>query len=237
MINEAIILAGGLGTRLREHVPDVPKCMAPVAGKPFLSYVIDYFAAQGINSFIFALGYKSEMITDYLDQQYPGLEKKYSIETELLGTGGAIKLACDKAVTDNLLVLNGDTIFKIDVQQFASFHTATKADCSLTLKPMKNFDRYGAVVVNNENRVTNFSEKQFYPSGLINGGVYALNRSAFLKEQLPKKFSFEKDYLEALVADRNMFGQVQNEYFIDIGIPADYDQAQTDFASSGTTGL
>lgn len=232
MINEAIILAGGLGTRLRSHVPDVPKCMAPVAGKPFLSYVIDYYAGQGIASFVFALGYKSEMIIDYLAQEYPTLEKKYSIETELLGTGGAIKLACGQSTADNLLVLNGDTIFRVDVNRLAAFHLAKNADCTLSLKPMHNFDRYGVVVVDDAQRITRFNEKKFYASGLINGGVYALNRQRFLKEDLPQKFSFEKDYMEALFTSHEMYGQVQDEYFIDIGIPADYDQAQIDFRAT-----
>jgi D-glycero-alpha-D-manno-heptose 1-phosphate guanylyltransferase len=232
MINEAIILAGGLGTRLRSHVPDVPKCMAPVAGKPFLSHVLDYYVQQGIESFVFALGYKSEMIIGYLASEYPALNSKYSIETELLGTGGAIKLACEQATTDNLLVLNGDTIFRVDMKQLSSFHFEKEADCTLSLKPMENFDRYGVVVVDDELRITQFSEKKFYSSGLINGGVYALNSQHFLKENLPRKFSFEKEYLEAFFTSRNMFGQVQDKYFIDIGIPADYDQAQSDFLAA-----
>ncbi len=230
MFTEAIILAGGLGTRLRSHVPDVPKCMAPVAGKPFLAHVINYFSSQGISRFIFALGYKSEAIIDYLDATYPTLDRAYSLEKELLGTGGAIKLACNLAKTDNLLVLNGDTIFRIDAALLADFHATRNADCTLSLKPMKNFDRYGVVETGNNNEVTRFSEKKQYATGNINGGVYALNTPSFLTETFPEKFSFEKDYLEALYTARKMYGLVQDEYFIDIGIPTDYDQAQIDFA-------
>ena len=234
MITQAIILAGGLGTRLRSAVPDLPKCMAPVAGKPFVTYVIDYFQLQGINEFIFALGYKSEIIIDYINQQYPNLKTAFSIEQELLGTGGAIRLACRQATHENILVLNGDTIFKIDLKKLCDFHLSSSADCTLSLKPMKDFDRYGVVELDGKNRISNFKEKQHYNSGLINGGVYALNVNAILNEALPDKFSFEKEYLESLYTSRKIFGQIQDGYFIDIGVPSDYDQAQKDFQTAIT---
>ena len=229
MINQAIILAGGLGTRLRSAVPDLPKCMAPVAGKPFLEHVIDYFQQQGISEFIFAVGYKSEVIIDFVKSRYPGLVVDFSIEKELLGTGGAIRLAAGKARYNDVLVSNGDTIFKIDVKQLSDFHESALADCTIVLKPMTNFERYGVVEISTGNKINSFKEKQFYETGLISGGIYALNVDSFLKEELPEKFSFENDYLEALYIQRNMFGIVQDRYFIDIGIPADYEQAQTDF--------
>ncbi|MBC7827014.1 MAG: nucleotidyltransferase family protein [Chitinophagaceae bacterium] len=229
MINQAIILAGGLGTRLRSAVPDLPKCMAPVAGKPFLEHVIDYFQLQGINEFIFAVGYKSEIIIDFVKVNYPDLVVDFSIEKELLGTGGAIRQAAGMARHKDVLVLNGDTIFKIDVSQLSDFHETASADCSIVLKPMTNFERYGVVEISTGNKINSFKEKQFYESGLISGGIYALNIDSFLSEEFPEKFSFEKEYLEALYTQRNMFGIVQDRYFIDIGIPADYDQAQIDF--------
>ncbi|MBC7827011.1 MAG: nucleotidyltransferase family protein [Chitinophagaceae bacterium] len=229
MINQAIILAGGLGTRLRSAVPDLPKCMAPVAGKPFLEHVIDYFQLQGINEFIFAVGYKSETIIDFVEANYPDLVVDFSIEKELLGTGGAIRQAGAMARHKDVLVLNGDTIFKIDVSQLSDFHETASADCSIGLKPMTNFERYGVVEISTGNKINSFKEKQFYESGLISGGIYALNIDSFLGEDLPEKFSFEKDYLEALYTQRNMYGIVQDRYFIDIGIPTDYDQAQIDF--------
>ena len=229
MINQAIILAGGLGTRLRSAVPDLPKCMAPVAGKPFLEHVIDYFHQQGIHEFIFAVGYKSEIIIDFVKSRYPQLIADFSIEKELLGTGGAIRLAAGMARYKNVLVSNGDTIFKIDVKQLSDFHQTALADCTIVLKPMTNFERYGVVEISTGNKINSFKEKQFYETGLISGGIYALNVESFLKEELPQKFSFENDYLEALYKQRNMFGIVQDRYFIDIGIPSDYEQAQTDF--------
>jgi D-glycero-alpha-D-manno-heptose 1-phosphate guanylyltransferase len=228
-IKEAIILAGGLGTRLRSAVPDLPKCMAPVAGRPFISYVIGYFREQGISKFIFSLGYKSEIILDYLRQEHEDLNFDAVVEEEPLGTGGAIRLACTKASDQHILVLNGDTIFRIDPSKLAKLHESAKADCTLSLKPMQDFDRYGLVEINADHSIKEFREKQYYTHGLINGGVYALNAEAFLRERLPEKFSFEKDYLEKLFRERPMYALVQDEYFIDIGIPQDYEKAQEDF--------
>jgi D-glycero-alpha-D-manno-heptose 1-phosphate guanylyltransferase len=225
---EVIILAGGLGTRLRSVVSDVPKCMAPVAGKPFLHFVIEHLLSLGVDKFIFAVAYKSEIIIDYVNEQYPDLNKQFSIEAEPLGTGGAVKLACGLATEKNVLVLNGDTLFKIDVEWISGFHVSCDADCTLSLKSMDDFDRYGVVDLNEDASIAGFQEKQQYESGLINGGVYVLNVERFMKENLPQKFSFEKDYLEAYFDKRKMFGIIQDEYFIDIGIPEDFERAQVE---------
>jgi len=236
-ITEAIILAGRLGTRLRDAVPDLPKCMAPVDGKPFLSYVIDYFHQQGIRKFIFALGYRHSIITDYLDTAYASLQRQYSIEQGSLGTGGAIKLSCSIATEKTVLILNGDTLFKILLDNFASFHYSHDAYCTLSLKPMTNIDRYGTVELNADSTIKQFTEKQFYTQGLINGGIYALQTEKFLKEDLPGQFSFEKDFLEAAFikpggASGGMYGVVQDRYFVDIGTPADYERAQHELTTA-----
>jgi len=223
---EAIILAGGLGTRLRSVVADLPKCMATVAGKPFLFYVIEHLLRQGVNKFIFSLGYKSNMIIDYVNEQYPMLSKQYSIEEEPLGTGGAIRLACNLTTEKNVLIVNGDTLFNIDVEKLMATHQHANADCTLALKPMKDFDRYGVVELNKDLCIVSFKEKQHYESGLINGGIYVLHVNAFIQEALPQKFSFEKEYLEAYFDKRKMCGDIQEVYFIDIGIPEDFEKAQ-----------
>lgn len=227
-IKEAIILAGGLGTRLRSAVPDLPKCMAPVNGKPFIAYVINHFQQQGIEKFIFSLGYKHELVVDYLNAAYPMLAMQYAIEQEPLGTGGAIQLACKKATEKTVLVLNGDTLFNIQLQKLVAFHHMCGAHCTLSLKPMKNFERYGVVELNKDYSIKSFKEKQFYKEGLINGGVYALHAEKFLDEKLPAVFSFEKDYLEKKFTERRMYGVVQDEYFIDIGIPEDFERANAE---------
>jgi D-glycero-alpha-D-manno-heptose 1-phosphate guanylyltransferase len=231
MIKECIILAGGLGTRLRSAVPDLPKCMAPVAGKPFMAHVIDYFRNQGIEKFIFSLGYKHEVIEAYLNTNYASYNKQYVIEQEPLGTGGAIQLACRQATGKDVLVLNGDTLFSIQLAKQTAFHQQHQAHCTLALKPMQHFDRYGVVELEENGAIKKFKEKQYYENGLINGGIYALQVAAFLNEGLPAKFSFEKDYLEKLYTTRPMYGVVQDEYFIDIGIPEDFEKANRELAN------
>jgi D-glycero-alpha-D-manno-heptose 1-phosphate guanylyltransferase len=231
MIKEAIVLAGGLGTRLREAVPDLPKCMAPVAGRPFLFYVINYLRSQGVNKFIFSLGYKHEVIEEYLQTQFSTLAYQCVIEEEPLGTGGAIQLAIKKATEENVVVVNGDTLYKGHLKEAADFHFDSKAACTLLLQPMVNFDRYGVVTTNEKGQITSFKEKQFYPSGNINAGVYLLNKAALLSKQLPIKFSFEKDYLEKYYPAGEIVGVVQDTYFIDIGIPEDFSRAQQELAA------
>jgi D-glycero-alpha-D-manno-heptose 1-phosphate guanylyltransferase len=231
MIKECIILAGGLGTRLRDAVPDLPKCMAPVAGRPFLFYVINYLRSQGIEKFIFSLGYKHEVIEEYLHSQFTTLTYQSVIEEEPLGTGGAIQLALSKATEKNVAIANGDTLFKVNLHEAGLFHNHNNAECTLLLKPMQNFDRYGVVELKEDQLVKSFNEKQFYTAGTINGGLYILNVSKFLDEEFPAKFSFEKNYLENLYKERRIYGLVQDEYFIDIGIPEDYNRVQKELSS------
>lgn len=222
---ECIILAGGLGTRLRSAVPDMPKCMAPVAGHPFLKYVIDYLLSEGVTKFIFSLGYMHEKIESFVETSYPHLQYQISLESEPLGTGGAIQLACKIASEKNVIILNGDTMFKANLTSMMNFQLQHEAACTLALKPMHNFERYGVVEINQENYITSFKEKQHYEHGLINGGIYALHIDTFLSLPLPEKFSFEKDYLEKYFNSQKIMGIVQDSYFIDIGIPEDFERA------------
>ncbi len=228
----AIILAGGLGTRLQSVVPDLPKCMATVAGKPFISFVIQYLRMQGIQKFIFSLGYRHEVIQNYLEKEYPTLQYEVVIEKEPLGTGGAIKAALEKATSNEVLIANGDTLFKINAAQLSATHLEKGAACTVALKPMQDFDRYGVVAINERNQISSFKEKQPYTKGLINGGIYLVNKAAFLNRDLPQIFSFEKDYLEKFVSEGFFYGSVQDGYFIDIGIPQDYQKAQSDLEAS-----
>ena len=231
-ITEAIILAGGLGTRLRNEVPDLPKCMADVGGKPFISYVVEHCISQGIQRFVFALGYKSEQFESFLSRTLPAHSYTLSIEDEPLGTGGAVKLACGRLRSPSALVLNGDTLFRIELEMLSTFHRLNEAECTLALKPMKDFDRYGVVELGPDNRIIHFHEKMHYSSGLINGGVYCLEVARFLGLSLADKFSFEKDYLEKYFTSCPMYGLVQDQYFIDIGIPEDYKRANTELITS-----
>ena len=162
VVVEAIILAGGLGTRLREAVPDLPKAMAPVAGKPFISYVIDHLRMQGIERFIFSLGYKHDAVESYLQEQYPTLDYVTVVEKEPLGTGGAILFALEQIQTNNILIANGDTLFNIKLEEVSFIHQSRNASCTLSLKPMSDFERYGVVETDTDDRIVSFKEKQFY---------------------------------------------------------------------------
>jgi D-glycero-alpha-D-manno-heptose 1-phosphate guanylyltransferase len=229
MITEAIILAGGLGTRLQSAVPQLPKCMAPVAGKPFIDYVISYLQGQGITHFILALGYRSEAIQQHFQQQFAHLDISISLEDEPLGTGGAIAKAAKLVRSKYVLATNGDTLYEVKIPTLPLLENGT-AECILFLKPMQNVDRYGKVEAGENGLILNFQEKQFFAEGQINGGLYALNVPAFLQQPFPTKFSFEKDYLEAGVERRKFYGVPSDAYFIDIGIPEDYERAGRELA-------
>ena len=224
-IKECIILAGGLGTRLRSEVADLPKCMAPVADKPFLHWVITYLISQKITSFVLSLGYMHETIEEYIQSKHPQLQVKLSVENEPLGTGGAIKLALNIGEEENVMIVNGDTLFETNTYALWEQHINNNSACTLALKPMQNFERYGAVTINDNNIITAFTEKKYMEKGLINGGVYLINRNSFNQLDLPQKFSFEKDFLEKYLHTLTMIGVQDNGYFIDIGIPEDFKKA------------
>lgn len=222
MIREAIVLAGGLGTRLRAELPDIPKCLAPVAERPFLFHVINYWRSQGVERFVFSLGYKHEQIQEYLAKYFPTLPREEVIEQEPLGTGGAIVKALQSCQQPHVLVLNGDTLFKGDLHAAARLHQEQSAACTLLLKSLENFDRYGVVNTDTKGQVLRFLEKQPTKAGKINAGVILVDRHKMLEEELPEKFSFEKDFLERMVGERRFMGLAQDVYFRDIGIPDDF---------------
>lgn len=229
---EVIILAGGLGTRLRSAIGnEIPKCMAPVAGKPFLWYLLKYLTRYDVSRVILSVGYLRHVIMDWIDHN--GKEFTfafdYAVEEVPLGTGGGIKLALSKCKTDNVVILNGDTFFDVDLNVFQHFHSQCPSAISLALKPMKNFDRYGRVLVNEATHQVNaFCEKQHCEEGKINGGVYIVNR---YKVNWPneEKFSFETAVLEPEAYRHNIYAFDFGGYFIDIGIPEDYEKANSDF--------
>lgn len=232
---EVIILAGGLGTRLRSEVKDVPKCMAPVAGKPFLWYLLkDLSKYKEVTRVILAVGYLREVIFEWIHQvkdDFP-FEFDYAIEEQPLGTGGGIKLALNKANTNDVVVLNGDTYFNVDLNEFYEAHRLYPSSVTLLLKPMHDFDRYGSVIIDDvDKRIIEFKEKEYCKEGLINGGFYIINRLEPIFEGLPEKFSFETSVFEPQCKIGKLFGVVQNGYFIDIGIPEDYHKANNEFPS------
>ena len=216
---EAVVLAGGLGTRLRSVVKDIPKCMAPIAGEPSLSYVLEWLGRYDISRVILSVGYLKDDVISWVSSRSFPFEVDYAVEEEPLGTGGAIKYALSKCRERKVVVVNGDTFFPVDLD-------AMPFDAPLTvaLKPMKDFDRYGAVEVSQDGSITAFREKAPVSKGLINGGVYALNGLDL--SPFPDKFSFEKDVLEPFSAMGKVRGWITDRYFLDIGIPDDYALAQ-----------
>jgi len=229
MIDEAIILAGGLGTRLRSAVADLPKSMAPVAGDPFLVYTLDLLIAVGVKRVILAVGYRSEAIIDYFGDSYRSLSLVYAHEEEPLGTGGAIAQALTLAHSTDVWVLNGDTLFRADFQALYDHHQRTHAELTIALKPMHHTDRYGMVRTDEHHRITGFEEKQPRAYATINAGVYLLRRTAMQQRIQATRFSFEKDFMEAFAGELDAYGLLQDRYFLDIGIPADYEKAQHEF--------
>lgn len=225
---ECIILAGGFGTRLQSVVSDVPKCMAPINDQPFLYYLLEYLSTQGCEKLIFSLGYKSDVVLDWLNTNSP-LPFDYVIENEPLGTGGGIQLALSKTEQQHVIVVNGDTMFCVNLQELMGVHNSKNAEATIALKPLQDFDRYGTVDINSESTIDKFKEKNYCKEGLINGGVYCINRQKILERGLSENFSFETDYLSKYVDQKKFYGYVSDEYFIDIGIPEDYAQAQVDF--------
>ncbi|MCI5968554.1 nucleotidyltransferase family protein [Helicobacter sp.] len=213
---EAIVLCGGLGSRLRSVVSGIPKPMAQVNGKPFLEYVFEYLKLQGIKKVVLAVSYRSEVIQDYFGNCFLDIEVEYSFEKELLGTGGAIRQALGY-VAKNCFVLNGDTFFPIHFKKLK----LQESKICLALKKKYNFDRYGAVKIDQNGFVQSFNEKEFLKEGLINGGIYLVAKDIFEDFSLPDKFSFE-EFLQKHFRELFARAEIFDEYFIDIGIPEDY---------------
>ena len=222
---EAIVLAGGFGTRLQSVVSDVPKPMANVMHKPFLEYILYYLKENGITRVILSVGYKHNIIEDYFKNSFAGVEVDYVVEDEPLGTGGAILKALPIMKQNHIFIINGDTFFNVDMKKLLSNHHAYQSDLTLSLKPMISFNRYGSVEINQNFKVINFKEKEFVLKGNINGGIYVINKELFEAFNLPKKFSFE-EFMHKNINELNIYATIFNSYFIDIGIPEDYEKAQ-----------
>lgn len=230
-MSEAIILAGGLGTRLKSVLTDVPKPMAPINGKPFLFYLLNYLDNQNIGRVILSVGYKHESISAYFGARFKSMEIRYSIEDEPLGTGGAILLALNKSAEDQVFVLNGDTFFPVSLNRLMDTHLKVGAETTIALKKLDQADRFGTVSVGNDFFIRSFREKIESGESLINGGIYCLDRQKFLNHTFVGKFSFEKDYLEPEALQHRIAGVVFDDYFLDIGIPESLRKANEDFGS------
>jgi D-glycero-alpha-D-manno-heptose 1-phosphate guanylyltransferase len=224
-ISEAIILAGGKGTRLKAVVHQVPKPMAPIGNQPFLQFQLDYLIEQGVKKVVLAVGYKFEQIQAYFGANYRSLEIEYSIESTPLGTGGAIKLALEKIQGDCVYILNGDTYFPISLNLF---HCSDKT-CQIAAKKIPDASRYGTLTAEGS-LVRGFEEKGVSQTGIINGGIYVVQKS--IKHHIHDGVvSFENEILPKLCQTGKVYFREFTDYFIDIGIPEDYQKFREDMSA------
>lgn len=225
----AIILAGGLGTRLKEAVPDLPKPLAPVAGKPFLHWLLRALERQGIARAVLATGYRAGAIRDLLGERFGDIALSYSEEHEPLGTGGALRRALALTRGPHAFVLNGDTYADVDLRHMLAAHMEAGARITLATVRVPDASRYGTVRVSDD-RVREFLAAGKAGEGTINAGVYVLDTD-LLQGELPDKFSFERDVLQACLDELEPLAFPGGSRFIDIGTPADFQRAQTFFAT------
>ena len=230
-MTSAVILAGGLGTRLRSAVPDLPKPMAPINGSPFLEHQICYWISQGINHFVISVGYLHQNIINYFGPHFEGASLDYVIEDSPLGTGGGLVLALKKvSQQENFLLLNGDTYFKIELKDLINFSMQNDADWCFSLFRTRELGRYLGMSLLPDGQITSLQIDSSSIERLVNGGVYLVNPRALSSIQIlsGSKVSLEQDIFPvAMRMGQRFFGKEYRDAFIDIGVPNDYYRAST----------
>jgi len=222
---EAIILAGGLGTRLREVVADVPKPMAPVGGKPFLEIVLSVLAKKGFKHVVLSLGFMAAKISDYFGCRFAGIDITHVVEEIPLGTGGAIRLAFEACTENHVFIFNGDTYLDLEVGAVQRQWQANKHPI-VVCKHVQDATRYGRLAIDGK-RISGFAEKAYGGPGLINAGCYVLETNALARFPLNQPFSIETDYFMPEISRAAVEVFVTEGMFIDIGLPEDYARAQS----------
>ena len=229
----AVILAGGLGTRLRSVVPDRPKVLADVSGRPFIEYLLDQLVTESVQSVVLCTGYKGEQVQDRLGANYRNMPLHYSREQYPLGTGGALRLALPMIESDPVLVLNGDSYCEARLTQFAAWHTARESSATILLIETDDTRRYGRVQIDDESRIREFREKAATSGpGWINGGIYLLRRK--LIETIPpdRAVSIESEIFPEWIDCGGFYGYRSEGRLWDIGVPDAYAEARTKFTST-----
>lgn len=229
--DEAIVLVGGLGTRLRAVVSDVPKPLAPVAGRPFIAWLLDRLAENGMRHVVLAAGYLAERVIDSIGREWRGMNVDYSVETAPLGTGGAVRQACSMLQGNAAHVLNGDTFLRYDMHALEQTTRRAGADLGMALARVDDVARYGAVVCEG-GRIDGFKEKGESGPGYINAGSYYLTPATVRALPAEPVFSFEARVLAPLTAEGRVCGFDATSGFIDIGVPEDYRRAQGLFGNT-----
>lgn len=225
---EAIVLAGGFGTRLRQVVADLPKPMAPISGRPFLEILLSMLARKGFTRVVLSLGFMSEKITRHFGESYAGMELVYEVESQPLGTGGAIRAALARCVTDHVFVFNGDTYLDIEADELERLWQADHHPV-IVVREVPDTARFGRVEMC-DGRINAFLEKGTPGAGLINAGCYVLPRDALDEFPLGQPFSLETEFFTKYLQRIRFDGFVTHGRFIDIGVPDDYSLAQAALA-------
>lgn len=230
-----VLLAGGLGTRLRDAVSNVPKPMAPVGGRPFLEYLVEQWCVRGAKRIVLSIGHQAHVVRDHFRRWSGPCVIDFVEESEPLGTGGALREVLEVTSKDGptLLIANGDTWFPIEPARFLADAARLGTRITIAAKAMAHSDRYGAIEVDGHDRVTGFGS----PSSsacIINAGCYAIHQHwlAEVLEHLPRRCSFEREVLEPAARRGHVGISVSDAAFLDIGVPEDYFRAGTILASS-----
>ena len=227
---EAMILAGGLGSRLRAVVADRPKPLADIKGRPFLTFLLDQLLRYGVQRAVLCVGYLGEVVPPILGDRYGGMELLYSFETSALGTGGALRNAATLVQSDDVLAMNGDSFCDVDLRALREQHGVWGATATLAVLQRDDRRRSGTVTLDPSGRITAFeSRPAVATAGLINAGIYMLHRRALDAIPSDRKVSLEDEIFPMLAARRTLFGWPVEGRFIDIGTPESYDAAQTFF--------
>ena len=226
-MNEAVILAGGLGKRLRAVVSDVPKPMAPVAGRPFLSWLLRYLQMQGFRRVVLSVGYKHDIIREYFGDRWQTLDIAYAIEDTQLGTGGGLARALRSASQPEVLALNGDTFLRLDYSQLRSvLHSHPNSHLSVALRRVPSGERFGCVEVA-DGIIRKLATGGSTGPAFINAGVYYVPRDLMDRFPMPERFSFEDEFLAARADELSPAALSSEDPFIDIGVPESYAEAQS----------
>ena len=230
-MTKAIILAGGLGTRLNSVLSDIPKPLAPINGKPFLEYQMDYWIHQGVDHFVLSVGYLKEKIVDYFGDHYQNIPINYAIEDTPLDTGGGLLKALDFiSFNEPTLVLNGDTYFEVDLKILRDFHVNQKSIWTFSLFRTVEVDRYMGIQLEPSGKLKLMNQQIGEQETLANGGVYLINPSNIkaLGFKSGEKISLERDILKKLSDNHfDIYGIEFEGQFIDIGVPNDYKRASS----------
>jgi D-glycero-alpha-D-manno-heptose 1-phosphate guanylyltransferase len=229
-VRNAVLLAGGLGTRLETVSGGLPKPLIPVGGRPFIEYVLDGLLNAGCDRVVIAASYKWQLLRDHFGDRYKQCAVDWSIENERLGTGGAIRQAFEVFNLEAAFVLNADTLFRVDLVELEFQHRKSGAEVTVALREVSDVARFGEVVVDASGRITLFSEKGRSGPGLINGGVYLIDGKVWSGMKAANAFSFERDFLQKNAALGKFYGFTSREYFIDIGVPEDLERARRELS-------